>query len=661
MRKFLGLFILTLLSTSLAFAGQNVEVTHDGIVSATTSSSETSGNSFYNFQTNCGASGETSGFFSDRPGSHKPYVNNSDYYVTLCANEVHKAVTVDFQRFDLEKFDNLRIFDEFRTSAVTAATIPSDEDDGVDFLGEYTGPASPGKITSRRGCLTFNFRSDRSVVEAGWYAQIGCATRAIPGTRGCELAEFVDSDLKCGVMIKDDNFRGENNFSDYGDCTAWPSTGRELIFRFINFKARDLTFTLEEDNGTQPKLLNMFVIKQRDEKDDESCDADSCMPENSIVRPAPHYDKDRNTVVIENAPPGIYYVVVDGNRVTAHNWFKLTVDCTAGDFSTCDNPSYYDDFEAEDEDVDRPRPADIDYQVGDPITRVNSFWDKSSNVGIRDALISDDRASNGLNSLEFNRLDEGTQDVFLDLGRQFKGVYRICWSMYIERNRTAFFGLFGGDNSDPWGSISKEFAHDDSAFQGRWFDVELFVDLDDNRFTLYLDNRCKSYSGEYNLNLDALNFYGLPNAHFYVDAICYSEVSRIPAPGSFTRIATLEDTPLYTADKQQLQLAGSIQGITDNGLTQTTLNTANTLSAADLKVVPNPTRGFTTIALDLDKAQNIELQIFSPTGQVVRQISLGETSIVRHELNLGDLANGLYILKATGETSVITKKIVLQQ
>ena len=65
--------------------------------------------------------------------------------------------------------------------------------------------------------------------------------------------------------------------------------------------------------------------------------------------------------------------------------------------------------------------------------------------------------------------------------------------------------------------------------------------------------------------------------------------------------------------------------------------------------------------MDLEVAQNIELQIFSPTGQIVREVSLGETSIVREEMNLGDLANGLYILKATGEETVITKKIILQQ
>lgn len=640
MRKFLGFFIFTLLSTSLAFAGQTDELTHNNAITSklSTSYSETSGNSHYTVICKDGW-----GFFSDRPGNHKPYVNDSDYYTTICAQESGKAVVVDFQQFKLEKFDKLTVWDEYRTDTVGTTDAPK----ASDALGTFTGPSSPGKITSKKGCLTFRFVSDKAVVETGWYAKVGCANR--PTVDVCkDFRKNVDSELKCGVMIKDDNYRGAKNYDTYGTCTmeGWPSTGRELIYKFVNYKASDLTFTLQEDNGDQPKLLNFYILND--------CNPDACI--GNINRPAPHYDADRETVYIPNAPAGTYYVVVDGNQPWAHNWFKLLVECAGGDYTTCKDPYYYDDFEAEDKKVDRPRPADVDYQVGDYITKVNTYWSKSDNVGIRDARISNDKSSNGKNSLEFNRLDEGTQDVFLDLGRKFKGVYRICWNMYIVEHHTAFFGLFGGDNSDPWGSISKEFGHN-NGYEGRWFDVELFVDLDKNKYTLYLDNRCKSYSGDYYLNLDALNFYGLPKAHFYVDHICYGPVKRIPPAGSISKVAVLEDTPLYTADKQ-LQFAGSINGITDNGLTQ---SVTNQLTAADLKVVPNPTSGFTTIALDLDKVQNIELQIFSPAGQVVRQISLGETTHVRQEVNLGDLANGLYILKATGETSVITKKIILQQ
>jgi len=273
--------------------------------------------------------------------------------------------------------------------------------------------------------------------------------------------------------------------------------------------------------------------------------------------------------------------------------------------------------------------------------------------------VSNDRASNGTQSLEFNRYEEGAQDVFLDLGQKYRGVYRIAFDMYIAPHSTAFFGLFGGDNSDPWGTISKEFGHK-NGMEGRWFDIELFVDLDKNKYTLYMDNRCKSTSGDYTLNLDALNFYGLPKAHFYIDNICYAPVRRIPPTGSIARVAINMDTPLYE-EELVLKVQTSLGALaTDEGSSEIAL-TVDELVADDLKVMPNPTTGSTLVALDLEKEQTIQLQIFSPTGQLVRNIPLGKTSTIRQEVDLSDLSNGLYLLRATGEQSVITKRIILQK
>jgi len=655
MRKFLGLFIFTLLSTSLAFAGQNTEVTHDDIRSgAVVSSSSTSGNSYY--RVGCGSRNSNAGFFSDRDGNHKPYANDSDYYTTICPAEGNRVVTTDFLQVNIEKFDKLSVWTETRSGAVTAGNTPEDRDvirggsrrftDGVQFLAELTGNTSPGVLTSRVGwCLTFRFESDNSVVKNGWYARIDCDGPFAGG--GCGLDRYVEASIDCGETIKGDNFGGENRFENYGSCSAWPSTGRELIYKFVNHKVRDLTFTLKEDDGGQPKVLNMYILN--------GCSLNSCV--GAINRPSdPDSDRSRT---IYSAAPGTYYVVIDANQEFGHNWFELSLHCDAAPSAdACDDAYYSTSFERFDfGSTDQTR-----FRNGDYVSIVSPYWTKSE--GLRHARVSSDvavkdgvqirRAADGRQALEFNRADEGAQNAILNLGQKYRGKYRICWSMFIEKKHTAFFGLFGTDG-DPWGAVSKEFAHN-SELQGKWFDVELFVDLDNNRYSLFLNNRQYSSSGAYNLNLDALMFYGTPNAHFYVDAICFSQVRRIPS----ARVAALDDTPLFTADVQ-LQAVNGIQGITDNGLTQLATATTNELTATDLKVVPNPTSGATTIALDLATAQNVELQIFSPAGQMVREISLGETSIVRQDINLGDLPNGLYILKATAEQSVITKKIVLQK
>lgn len=653
MRKILGLFCLLFMTVSLAFAGQTEEVSHNQPLVAKKDASITNmkGNSHYTVQCKDGW-----GFFSDRPGNHKPYMNESDYYTTICADDSKKGVSITFQQFHLEKFDKLSVWDESRSSYVTADDTPEKlnvnkkgVDDGVDYIGTYTGPSSPGTITSKRGCLTFRFQSDGSVVKTGWYGKIGCANK--PTVDPCiAFNKLVDSDLKCGVTITDDNFRGANNYETYGTCTKpkCPSTGREIIYRFVNYKASDLTFTLKEMNGSQSKGLNMFILND--------CNPDACT--DAILRPADNPNQGVESITIPNAAAGTYYVVVDGNQPYFHNSFRLSVECTGGDYTTCKDPYYYDDFEAKDKDVNRPRP-DADYQVGDYITKVNPYWFKRSGVGLRDGRISNDRSSNGTQSLEINRREEATQDVYLDLGQKFKGVYRLCFNMYIEPHSTAFFGIFGGDNSDPWGSISKEFGHN-NGMEGRWFDVELFVDLDKNKYTLYMDNRCQSTSGDYFLNLESLNFYGLPKAHFYVDHLCYGPVKRIPAVGSISRVAINMDTPMFE-EALVLEAEASLGSLVTDNEVSGIASTVNELIADDLKVMPNPTTGATLIALDLENEQTVQLQIFSPAGQLVRNIPLGKTNLIRQEVNLSDLSNGLYILKATGEQSVITKKIILQK
>jgi len=282
MRKLLVLFYLSFMTISLAFAGQTVEVSNNQpfVISQAANFTNMTGNSHYSLE--CGW-----GFFSDRPGNHKPYENSSDYFTTICADDPSKAVSITFQQFNLEKFDQLTVWDEFRTGYVTANTTPAllnvntpGVDDGVDFLGTFTGPSSPGRITSKRGCLTFRFQSDASVVKTGWYGKIGCVNRPVVDPCPRFESRYVDSEIKCGVTITDDTFRGENNFEAYGSCTNpdRPSAGRELIYRFVNYSASDLTFTLREMNGSQPKLLNLFILND--------CNANACT--DAILRPAPN-------------------------------------------------------------------------------------------------------------------------------------------------------------------------------------------------------------------------------------------------------------------------------------------------------------------------------------------------------------------------------------
>lgn len=669
MRRFLMLFTLSLL-VNFMYATSGVEISSKKAITEVKADnySESEGGALYTIS----CANDNASFFADRPGVHKPYRASSDYYTTICPDDASKGTRISFQQFSFEKFDRLDIYDEARRSdpvfnrqaAIDKINAEVEDQewrdkmimelgedtqpDSDDLVGSFTRRGSPGTITSKKGCLTFRLVSDDTVEESGFYGRITCAN--LPYVDPCkDFNKLVDSDLKCGVKIVDNNIRGANNYEVYGDCTmpGWPANGRELIYRFVNHKRSDLTFTFNEYNGNQPKKLNMFILND--------CDPNDCV--DAISRPAPNGGQTQNQVTIQNAAVGTYYVVIDGNRPYASHQYDLLVECAGGDYTTCSDPYYYDDFEAHHND-EGTHGADhdhqVDYHVGDYISTANPFWTKGNN---RDARISGDRASNGTQSLEFNRADEGIQNVYLNLGGKFKGVYRICWNMYISDQNTAFFALFGGDNSDPWGAISKEFERGNS-YTGRWFDVELFVDLDKNKYTLFLDNRSKSYSGAYYLNLEQLNFYGLPRAHFYVDHLCYGPVSKIPSAPS-AKLGSLEPVLAVQAEMEKY---GLIPVFTDNEEKNNSFGlSTSTVKFNELQAVPNPTRGMTQITLNLEQEQNINLQLFSHTGQLVRTISVGRTAAINTSIDLSNLANGMYILRAAGEQKVITKKIILQQ
>jgi hypothetical protein len=624
MRNFLGLIVFSLIATF----SYGQEITSNKKIATKNSGSKiynkaNQGNAHYTIDH------KSWGFFIDRPGKHKPYENASDYYTTICTNNASKGVSISFQQFAIEKFDHLYIWDEKRSDAVTDKTLPK----SGDLVGKYTGNGAPPNISSKKGCLTFRFHSDSTVVKNGWYGKLGTSNITPPDP--CkDFNKQVDSELVCGVKIHDRNSRGKNKYELYGDCTmpGWPASGKELIYKFVNQKPSDLFVRLVEYNGKQPKVLNLYVLND--------CKPDACI--GNIMRPAENGHQDRDYVKIENAPAGTYYIVVDGNQKSALRGFDLVVECAGGGYETCDNPYYYDDFESnhkyDDDYYDDyyKNHRKIDYHVGDYITKVNPYWYKKNDIGLRDARISDRRSSNGTQSLEFNRKEEGAQDVFFDLGNKFKGAYRICWNMYIERNRTAFFGLFGGDNSDPWGTISKEFEYDASEYQGRWFDVELYVDLNKNKYVLFMDNRRVSYAGDYVLNLDKLNFYGLTNAHFYIDHFCYGPVKSIPSAPASARNSE------FTTPNTDL--------------------VSKKISKADIRVSPNPAKEEAYLDLSKYAGKAVDIQIYNTMAVEVFYKHIPSVNNSLERIPLNNIDNGMYIINVNAKgVERVSKKLIISK
>jgi PKD repeat protein len=110
------------------------------------------------------------GFFFDEGGPTGNYLNNSNLTMTIMPATEDAFLRVTFLEFDVEdhfscSYDFLRIYNGPTTSS--------------PLFGTFCGRNLPGPFesTAADGSLTFMFRSDGSVVGAGWMAYVECIAR----------------------------------------------------------------------------------------------------------------------------------------------------------------------------------------------------------------------------------------------------------------------------------------------------------------------------------------------------------------------------------------------------------------------------------------------------------------------------------------------------
>ncbi|RXR23435.1 fibronectin type III domain-containing protein [Flavobacterium stagni] len=121
------------------------------------------------------------GVFTDPAGPNANYANSTDYTVTICPNSPNEVVTVTFTEFNTEtNWDGLYVFDGNSINAPQIASTngPGNVPGGLagSYWGNLTGANLPGPFTASTvgGCLTFRFRSDGTVNNPGWIANVTC-------------------------------------------------------------------------------------------------------------------------------------------------------------------------------------------------------------------------------------------------------------------------------------------------------------------------------------------------------------------------------------------------------------------------------------------------------------------------------------------------------
>jgi hypothetical protein len=122
--------------------------------------------------------------FTDNGGPFAPYTANADVTTTICATNPGDQVLMLFTSFDTEaSWDPLYVFNGASTAAPLIASANGTSVGGFPAGGWWgttapTSTGSPGLVqsTNPSGCLTYRFRSDGSVQNAGWVASISCVT-----------------------------------------------------------------------------------------------------------------------------------------------------------------------------------------------------------------------------------------------------------------------------------------------------------------------------------------------------------------------------------------------------------------------------------------------------------------------------------------------------
>ena len=110
--------------------------------------------------------------------------------------------------------------------------------------------------------------------------------------------------LSCGSLVNSTTIGGVNSFSGYG-CTPWPESGPERIYRVVLTSSGTLTAALSNLGNND---LDVFILN--------ACSSNNCVVFGDDI------------ATLNNAPAGIYFVVVDGFQGTSGN-FTLTVNCPA--------------------------------------------------------------------------------------------------------------------------------------------------------------------------------------------------------------------------------------------------------------------------------------------------------------------------------------------
>ncbi|MBI5787620.1 MAG: thrombospondin type 3 repeat-containing protein [Candidatus Schekmanbacteria bacterium] len=116
--------------------------------------------------------------------------------------------------------------------------------------------------------------------------------------------------LTCGAPYSGTTTGATSSVTTYNCVPAWNMSGREVVHTITTTQPGDIKATLTkiDDPNTNPPGLIPFILS--------ACDRNACI----------EFGSPRGSVQYLDAPPGTYYIVVDGMNGASGD-YKLTVEC----------------------------------------------------------------------------------------------------------------------------------------------------------------------------------------------------------------------------------------------------------------------------------------------------------------------------------------------
>jgi hypothetical protein len=83
------------------------------------------------------------------------------------------------------------------------------------------------------------------------------------------------------------------------------------------------------------------------------------------------------------------------------------------------------------------------------------------------------------------------------------------------------------------------------------------------------------------------------------------------------------------------------------------------LPEASVTLMPNPASSVSTVKIDLEKASNITITLSDISGKVINYQNFSNVTQMTHDLNVNNLAAGIYIVRVASEYGTRTQKLVV--